>query len=199
MFPTWVSVLPPTLYLYIMWIIYHFIKNWRRTCRGGRVMVCPGWVESALYQDLITTLAVTFAPYPYWLIEQILCDFNLSLCSMFGAARAIDFLNRHVLLTKWKWVLTSHIIMLYYQATQVAQFSTVYSQGEKPEWLAMEQTAVNQLPLDWQPGKSRPPILAPTLSHSIVIWDRVRSNTNLISSFHLLAHLFNNSAFPLPG
>lgn len=64
----------------------------------------------------------------------------------------------------------------------------------------MERNAVHSVPLDfikWQPLKQRLPILAPTLSNSLAIWERVWSNPNFISPYHPLAHFFNNPTFPL--
>lgn len=54
----------------------------------------------------------------------------------------------------------------------------------------MEKKAVNLVPVKW-----RLSIYAPTLSNSLAVWDRVQNNPNLISPFHTLVYLFNNSTF----
>lgn len=64
----------------------------------------------------------------------------------------------------------------------------------------MKKVVVRSVPLDFikfQPVNLRLPVLAPTLSNSLAVWDRVQNSHNLILLFHPLAHLFNNPEFPL--
>lgn len=72
----------------------------------------------------------------------------------------------------------------YYLASRIAQLTIIYSNRKKPDWIQIERQAVLQYTLDyllWNHSKNRPPILAPTLSHSFALWDNLRSNPNLIS------------------
>lgn len=81
----------------------------------------------------------------------------------------------------------------YYQVAHLTQLSVVYSRYAKPDWVHMERMATPGRTLDHllcSTPKYRPPILAPTLSYSVALWDRLRSNTPLVSSFRPLAHLF---------
>lgn len=74
----------------------------------------------------------------------------------------------------------------YYKAAQVAQLSTVYAYMEKPDWIAIERMAINCFPMDyikWQSAKHRASILAPILSNSLAICDRVQTNHKLVSPF----------------
>lgn len=50
----------------------------------------------------------------------------------------------------------------------------------------------------WCPPKNRPPVMSPTLSHSISLWDTMRNLPSLISEIHPLAHIFHNPQFS-PG
>lgn len=89
----------------------------------------------------------------------------------------------------------------YYQAAQLSQFSVVYSQGNRPDWVDMERQAIPLHTIDylaWTPHKHRPPIMAPTLSHSMALCDFLYKSPNLISELCPLAHIFNNPHFP-PG
>lgn len=89
----------------------------------------------------------------------------------------------------------------YYLAARLAQLFTIYFRYEKPDWVQIERQAVPSFTLDfllWCPPKSRPPILAPTLSHSCANWDILRNQPTLVSSTHPLAHIFHNPEFP-PG
>lgn len=89
----------------------------------------------------------------------------------------------------------------YYQAAQLSQISAIYSRGPKPDWLGIERQAVPNFTIDyliWLPPKSRPPILSPTLSHSLVLCDSLHKFITLTSRWQPLAHIFNNPLF-LPG
>lgn len=50
----------------------------------------------------------------------------------------------------------------------------------------------------WCSPKARPAVVVPTLSHSLVILDTLKSNPHLISKWHPLSHIFRNPLFP-PG
>lgn len=50
----------------------------------------------------------------------------------------------------------------------------------------------------WASPKSRPPIMALTLSHSLALWDKLSKLRSITSVSKHLAHLFNNPDFP-PG
>lgn len=55
----------------------------------------------------------------------------------------------------------------YYQAAQLAQISMIFSQGPKPDWLAIERRATPHHTLDyllWCDPKIRPAIISPTLA-----------------------------------
>lgn len=89
----------------------------------------------------------------------------------------------------------------YYRGAQVAQISVIYSRGVKPDWVFMERQAVPNYTLDyllWCPPKSRPPILSPTLSHSIALCDVLHKSPKICSELHPLTHIFHNPLYP-PG
>lgn len=70
-----------------------------------------------------------------------------------------------------------------------------------PDWIHMERQATPNHTLDyllWCPSKLRPPILAPTLSHSFTLWDSLREHSQLTSPIKPLSHIFHNPHFP-PG
>lgn len=50
--------------------------------------------------------------------------------------------------------------------------------------------------LIWSPAKLRPPILAPTLSHSLALCDQLHKIPSLISTLRPLTHIFHNPDFP---
>lgn len=89
----------------------------------------------------------------------------------------------------------------YYQAAQLSQFSIIYPKGPKPDWVNMEREAVPNYTLDfllWNLPKRRPPILAPTLSHSMALCASLHKMRPLTSTWQPLAHIFHNPRFP-PG
>lgn len=89
----------------------------------------------------------------------------------------------------------------YYQAAQLAQLYMIFSQGSKPDWLAIERRAMPHHTLDyllWCNPKIRPAIMSPTLSHSISLSTKLFRQNSLTSSMKPLAHIFHNSEFP-PG
>lgn len=86
----------------------------------------------------------------------------------------------------------------YYQAARLAQLSTVYSKSTRPDWVEMERQAVPSFTIDfllWCPPQSRPPILSPSLSQSLRIWDTLRKDPSLVSQSKPLAHIFRNPDF----
>lgn len=89
----------------------------------------------------------------------------------------------------------------YYQVAQLAQFSIIYTRGVKPDWVNMERQSTPRHTIAyfiWCPKKSRPPILAPTLSHSMALCDALLANPTLTSELRPLTYLLHNPLFP-PG
>ena len=89
----------------------------------------------------------------------------------------------------------------YYRAAQLSQFSIIYLKGPKPDWVSMEKAVTPGFTLDfllWNHPRNRPPILAPTLSHSMSLCDSLHKLPSLVSHWHPLAHIFHNSRFQ-PG
>lgn len=83
----------------------------------------------------------------------------------------------------------------YYKAAQLAQISTVYSKGPKPDWVSIERQAVPCHMIDylnWSLPKLRSPILVPTLSHSLVLCDTLHKQATLVSNIRPLSHLIHN-------
>lgn len=81
----------------------------------------------------------------------------------------------------------------YYQAARLAQLSIVYSKSARPDWVEMERQAVPSFTIDfllWCSPQTRPPILSPSLSQSLRIWDTLRKSPSLVSQSKPLAHIF---------
>lgn len=88
----------------------------------------------------------------------------------------------------------------YYLAARIDQMSVIYSRHEKPDLVQIEKQAGPRFTLDyllWSFPKTRPPIMAPTLSHTFALWDSLHSHSSLVSAYKPLTHLFNNQDFPL--
>lgn len=84
----------------------------------------------------------------------------------------------------------------YYQVVQLTQLSTIYSKGPKPNWVGIDKQAIPNFTIDflnWRPPKSRPPILYPTLSHSIALCDSLHKLNSITPWWHPLSHIFHNS------
>lgn len=67
-------------------------------------------------------------------------------------------------------------LLWYYQVARLAQLSTVYSRLEKPNWICIKKQVVPTYTLDfflWYPWKSIPPVMSPTLFHSLTLWDNL--------------------------
>lgn len=65
-------------------------------------------------------------------------------------------------------------LLWYYQVVQLSQLSTIYSKSAHLDWINIERQAIPHCTLDfllWCSPKSRPAIMVPTLSHSLVTWD----------------------------
>lgn len=80
----------------------------------------------------------------------------------------------------------------YYQTAQLCQFSVIYSKGLKPDWVDIERQATPNHTLDflvWSPQKNRPPILSPTLSHSMTLCDSLHKRNSLTSAWHPFSHI----------
>lgn len=78
-------------------------------------------------------------------------------------------------------------------AARLAQLFTVYSKTARPDWVDMERQVVPSCTLDfllWCP-----PILSPSLSHALAIWDTLRNSPSLVSQSKPLAHIFCNLEF----
>lgn len=96
----------------------------------------------------------------------------------------------------WVFLISTRI----YKAAQLMQLSTVYSHHERPDWVHLQQQAFLSYTTDhllWCPFNDRPLIQSPTLSHSLVLWDRLKPNSRLITKYTPLAHIFHNPDFPL--
>lgn len=74
----------------------------------------------------------------------------------------------------------------------------VYSKTARPDWVDMERQAFPSFTLDfllWCPPKTRPPILSPSLSHALKIWDTLRKSPSFVSQCKPLTHIFHNPEF----
>lgn len=80
----------------------------------------------------------------------------------------------------------------YFQVAQLAQISRVYSWGSEPDWINMKRQVVPHHTLDYVVRNSlklRPPILAPTLFHSLTLCDKAHKFSTLVSDLRTLSHL----------
>lgn len=155
----------------------------------------------AVRMTLLPHLLYYFRSLPIALVKSDLVRYQSKVICFMWRGKNHRVSKQVLFAHKMKGGLGLPLLLLYYQAAQVARLSVAYSWGEKPKKVAMEKTVTNRIPINylkWQPGRDRPPFLVPTLYNSLAVWDKVRHNPNLISPFSPLAHLFNNPAFP-PG
>lgn len=68
-------------------------------------------------------------------------------------------------------------LQAYYEAAQIAQLSYTMAKGSTHLWVSIEALSGHPFAIGslmWLPSRLHPPILCPTLSRSLAVWDGVK-------------------------
>lgn len=155
----------------------------------------------AIKMTLFPRILYLFRALPIAINRNHLKRFQGKIIKFIWGGKGYRFSRNTLYAPKSKGGLGLPELFKYYQAARLAQLSTLYFRGEKPDWIQIERQAVPSHTLDyllWTPSNSRPPIMAPTLSHSFRLWDSLIQNSALTSQLRPLSHIFRNPLFK-PG
>lgn len=84
-------------------------------------------------------------------------------------------------------------LQAYFQSAQIAQLSYTVTKGPKALWVSIEALSCSSFTIGslmWLPSQQHPPILCPTLSHLLAVWDRAGYCKSLSSLHTPLAIVF---------